>query len=1137
MNDDYELLQAYASKGSEESFAQLVERYLNLVHSAAWRQTRNDSLAQEVSQTVFLILARKAGGLSRKVILPGWLLQTTRFAAANALRREQRRQKAEDDLMNSTPLDRPAPTPVSWDQISADLDEAMGRLDAGYRDAIALRFFEKKSLREVGEALGTTEDNAQKKVGRALEKLRSLLGRRGVCVSTGVLGVLIGEHAVSAAPSGLLALIATTVARSGAVASSVVAGVSGTLHLMALQRLKALLLPAGSGLAGVIFISTLLWHPVGSGKGNSLRSVASAFADPPNAGTPAEAVATPAQAGIPASSTVSVENLFQFRVLDALTQMAVTNARLTLMQSQPSGRSTNVVSTGNDGIAPLPWPDRVIENWSYRLEVYHDGYVPKYVSWGATQGDKLDEFPAAYVTKIERGQRIGATVVDEQGAPIAGVKVVFSVSGSAPGSTRERERLTMMGNYHMEMTDGKGKWTCDHVPARFDRVTWKLNHPHYQEVTYGSAAPDQDGTGIERFPKSDFEQGTVVMTMQTGLRIAGFVVDESGQAIGGASVTQGRDFTAEEKNTVTDGAGHFEFANGRSRETTVTVQADGFAPDDRRIMPGPSSKDLRFVLTSGVAVRGRVTDESGAPIANASVIVAADDSTRPAFTWRTRSDAEGRFQWSNSPTGRLFSVTATGFDSRSDVILNSDGSETPVQLKRSVSRKRLVLRINAVEADTYEPIRSFAVKTAETQETLNSMPVAFIYFSSPRPAGSGNSGKATVAISSYTTAFYVEVVADGYLPCRATNANRGQGELTMEFDLRPADNLVGRVMKANGQPAVGAMVALAVDDERPILFSPAKIKPGDSGNNSYVMTDRDGLFSLRPQIAMKPLVIADDSGFAEVPVEQISTNRPAVLRPWAKVEGFFRIRGQSPANQKIWLQGTIGRRDNGSLLVRCHAQTDDEGRFVFEGLPPGDFKVHHHLSFRDGRVGTIPLSHDTWVSTHSGETSQVVLGGTGRSVIGSVSTDGISTPIDWSNDVHLLTARVEGLPNFSPPDRTKCASETEFIEAMGQYLSATRAYWMSEEGEAKSRARKQYVLVFDSQGHFEVYDVPPGTYDLVIAPTEVVKSPDPKIWMNAKALGQLKMTVVVPEAGTENSGESARIDLGRLQLQKPTVGQ
>jgi len=79
MNDDFELLQAYASRGCEQSFARLVERYLNLVHSAAWRQTRNDSLAQEVSQTVFLVLARKAGGLSRKVILPGWLLQTTRF--------------------------------------------------------------------------------------------------------------------------------------------------------------------------------------------------------------------------------------------------------------------------------------------------------------------------------------------------------------------------------------------------------------------------------------------------------------------------------------------------------------------------------------------------------------------------------------------------------------------------------------------------------------------------------------------------------------------------------------------------------------------------------------------------------------------------------------------------------------------------------------------------------------------------------------------------------------------------------------------------------------------------------------------------------------------------------------------------
>jgi len=75
------------------------------------------------------------------------------------------------------------------------------------------------------------------------------------------------------------------------------------------------------------------------------------------------------------------------------------------------------------------------------------------------------------------------------------------------------------------------------------------------------------------------------------------------------------------------------------------------------------------------------------------------------------------------------------------------------------------------------------------------------------------------------------------------------------------------------------------------------------------------------------------------------------------------------------------------------------------------------------------------------------------------------------------------------------------------------------------------VLVFDSQGRFEVNDVAPGKYDLVIAPTEVTKSLDPKIWGNAKPLGQVKMTVVVPELVT--SGESEPVDLGRLQLQAP----
>ncbi len=97
--DDFDLLQAYASRRDEGAFAALTERYLNLVYSAAARLTSDAQTAEDLTQAVFLMLARKADSISRKTILPGWLLRTTRFAAANARRLQQRRRDYEQEAM------------------------------------------------------------------------------------------------------------------------------------------------------------------------------------------------------------------------------------------------------------------------------------------------------------------------------------------------------------------------------------------------------------------------------------------------------------------------------------------------------------------------------------------------------------------------------------------------------------------------------------------------------------------------------------------------------------------------------------------------------------------------------------------------------------------------------------------------------------------------------------------------------------------------------------------------------------------------------------------------------------------------------------------------------------------------------
>ena len=167
--DDITLLKQFAETDSEPAFAGIVSRHLNLVYSTALRATGNAHAAQEISQAVFIILARKAKSLGAKAVLSGWLHRTARLTAANHVRGEIRRQKREQETFMQSTLNETADE--TWRQIAPVLDEAISKLGAKDRDAIVLRFFENKSLGEVGAALGASEDAAKMRVNRALEKL------------------------------------------------------------------------------------------------------------------------------------------------------------------------------------------------------------------------------------------------------------------------------------------------------------------------------------------------------------------------------------------------------------------------------------------------------------------------------------------------------------------------------------------------------------------------------------------------------------------------------------------------------------------------------------------------------------------------------------------------------------------------------------------------------------------------------------------------------------------------------------------------------------------------------------------------------------------------------------------------------
>jgi len=246
---DLELLKKYALDGVENAFSEIVRRHINLVYSAAMRQMRSPQLAEEIAQSVFTDLAQSAKGLAADTILTAWLYQVTRRTAIDAIRRESRRQLREQI---ATEMNAMNATDDEWTQIEPLLDDAMEALDATDRTAVLLRYFENRSFREVGERLGTSDDAAQKRVSRAVDRLREFFSKRGVAIGASGLVAILTANAVQAAPAGL-ALTISTSATIGAttVVAATTATVTKAIVMTTLQKsliAGVIVLAAGAGI-------------------------------------------------------------------------------------------------------------------------------------------------------------------------------------------------------------------------------------------------------------------------------------------------------------------------------------------------------------------------------------------------------------------------------------------------------------------------------------------------------------------------------------------------------------------------------------------------------------------------------------------------------------------------------------------------------------------------------------------------------------------------------------------------------------------------------------------------------------------------------------------------------------------------
>ena len=1106
---DFDLLQEYGRRRSEEAFRTLVGRYANLVFSAALRQTRDPQGAEDVAQAVFIILARKAAALPRSTILCGWLLRTVRFVALNTLRRETHRRQTEKEAMSLYTTEGDA----AWDRMAPVLDEVLCGLSDKDRDAIALRFFEQRSFREIAEKVGTSEDNAQKRVSRALGKLRAGFARRGVVVPAALVGAAITTRAVHAAPGHLVAS-ATSAVTAGAAAGGG-ASTLAKLALDALERARARALALrGAAVLLMLLVALLALHqfklsssPPPAGR---LRLAAEQPAAQPVAAAPVAALAS------------NIQGQLRLHVRDAQTEAPIPHARVTSdWAAQIPNFRTAVLATDDRGECLISFGPGAEEDWLLLVRVIADGYVPRFVRWAGARGDLATHLPAEYTVRLVPGLAVGGTVVNERGEPVPDAQVSFEgVRLPPPDGYGEREGQAVM---HAETTDAQGRWLCKHLPAELEVLRFSISHPDYLPATFDeSSAATAIPRGWQRLARDDFYKQAALMVLKSGLVVTGVVKDQQGQPIAGAQVTKRRavdDGLPDEKSTRPTGPdGRFRFGDVTPQDIALCVQADGFVAKRTVVHPAANLAEVVIELAPAGVLRGRVVDEGARPVVHAYISLIGGGFEPYEIGWLTTDD-EGRFSWLSAPPFQeRYRVSASGYSPLTDLVLTPDGTEQVIQVGKEAKPRRFRISGSVTDRTTHAPIRAFEVWVAPTIRRVRSRPTTEEHVLGKTLWTTGNNGKFSflepTAYADPVVSYAVEIEAEGYQSAALTASEPfTNDDCQLNFGLEAAPTVYATVQLPDGRPAVGATVLLCGrDEDLAYMRGPAEFEPMLS-KGPHARTDIKGAFILTVTRPVTTACIAHPGGFAQLPLKELAASRIVRLQAWGRIAGSLKVGSRVGANECIDLNNSPSGLQ-GPLQAMLTTTTDAEGHFIFEGLPPGRWELSHQpkltaprppgrVDVRQSHAGLIPLTQKTEVSVKPGVTTQVALGGAGRKVVGQAKAGVPASQVFFQGE--LLDP---ALSPFGPRSR--------LAEPIPSEAAAPR------EGP---RDLRQYVLLFDSDGSFRIEDVLPGSYELRLRAWE--RPPAGSAFALGEPFAPLTLEVAVPEAA---GGESAPVDLGVLGL-------
>lgn len=453
-----------------------------------------------------------------------------------------------------------------------------------------------------------------------------------------------------------------------------------------------------------------------------------------------------------------------FRVVDADNGQPVPGVKV-------RSWAPEVVLTDDKGWCILPLPHPKSGKFSYHVNLSRDGYVGKMVTWSTALKDTIADLPAEYTVNMDRGVAVGGLVRNDQGQPLAGAHVIFS--GPPDGISGQRERNIIGRDYHQEITDESGCWHNAEMPKNFQDFVFRVTYPDYVPALFGCAGTGGLSADSVLLPMADYLATNAVMVLGHGIELSGAVLDPAGKPVTGAVLTRDHEWRNTAAVFDTDTNGHFSIINLRPGDMILTVEAPGLAGQTIYLTLSNKIPALKIDLKPGRIFKGRVLDESGHPLAGASVQMDRLELGPLEYDWSTVTDDNGRFAWDSAPEGEHpYYFSAPNHHARSEPALVADGRDKVITLRAFSPGDKTFVNGTVTAVTNGAPIATAAIVLTEYTggggTNIQKIPV-------------GKNGGYTATVATASAAYIVEVRADGYMAERSTGKYPGDGDVRLDF--------------------------------------------------------------------------------------------------------------------------------------------------------------------------------------------------------------------------------------------------------------------------------------------------------------------------------------------------------------------